>query len=236
MGQTVILGIMQPYFFPYLGYFDLINYSDEWIVFDTVQYIRKGWMNRNRIFNFQGDWQYITVPVKKHHQDTLIQDIVIHPNWQAKMIGQIEVYRKSAPYFTETKDLLDECFALSEELLSELNTKILEKVCVYLTIPFHYTYFSQMHLDIDPVTGPGDWALHIAKSLGAKEYVNPPGGESLFNSAAFEKLGMKLTIRDIPPMTYSPGKYNFIPRLSIVDVLMWNSPGDIKKYLDKQKN
>ena len=76
-GIPVRLGIMQPYFFPYLGYFDLINRTDRWIVFDTAQYIRHGWVNRNRILHSDSEWQYILVPLKKHSRKAAIKDIAV---------------------------------------------------------------------------------------------------------------------------------------------------------------
>ena len=87
----MVLGIMQPYFFPYLGYFDLINRCDKWIVFDTPQYIRHGWINRNRILHPQQGWQYIIVPVKKHKRDTPINQIEIVPPalWSPRILGQL---------------------------------------------------------------------------------------------------------------------------------------------------
>ena len=81
------LGIMQPYFFPYLGYFDLINYSNRWIIFDTVQYIRHGWINRNRILKPGEDWQYISVPLVKHQREILIKDVEISANQDWKNTG-----------------------------------------------------------------------------------------------------------------------------------------------------
>ena len=80
---------MQPYFFPYIGYFSLINYVDKLVVFDTAQYIKQGWMNRNRILQPNKAWQYIIVPVKKHKHDTAIKDIKIvsGDKWKKKIMG-----------------------------------------------------------------------------------------------------------------------------------------------------
>ena len=95
------LGIMQPYLFPYLGYFDLIHCTDRWIVFDTAQYIRHGWINRNRILHPTSGWQYFIIPVKKQSRNTPICDIQVsdNPGWRARVLGQLEHYRKRAPYF-----------------------------------------------------------------------------------------------------------------------------------------
>ena len=227
------LGIMQPYLFPYLGYFDLINYSDKWIIFDTVQYIRRGWMNRNRILSPQDGWNYIRIPVKKHHRETLIKDIFVQDqtDWRSHILGQIRHYKK-APYFTQVQDLLHSCFDSTEDRLSKINGHTLEKTCQYLGIPFHCKYFSEMDLLLGQVDGPGDWALRISEVLEATEYVNPPGGIDLFDPLKFEELGIKLTIRTFPPMQYQPWGQKFIPGLSILDVLMWNSPEQVMEYLN----
>ena len=87
---------MQPYFFPYLGYFSLIKATNNWIVIDSVQFIRHGWIERNRIFNPQSDWQYIKVPLVKHSRNTLIKNIKIRKeeNWKQKIFAQLMCYKK----------------------------------------------------------------------------------------------------------------------------------------------
>jgi len=228
------LGIMQPYFFPYLGYFDLINCSDKWIVFDSVQHIRHGWVNRNRILHPKTGWQYITVPLRKYKRNTIIKDIEISGDikWRQRILGQVQHYKKRAPYFSETYKFLEQCFAARERSISRLNVSILDKVCSYVGIPFDYEYFSEMQLELGPVEAPDEWALRISEAIEAEEYVNPSGGSALFNSSKFEALGIKLTIRNIPPLEYSCRGYKFIPWLSIIDVLMWNPPNKVKYYLD----
>ena len=229
------LGIMQPYFFPYLGYFDLINYSNRWIIFDTVQYIRHGWINRNRILKPNGDWQYVSVPLKKHSREIVIKDVEISANkdWKKQILGQLQHYKKKAPHFCETYQLVEECLSLNERSISKLNAVILGKICRLLEIPFEFEYFSKMNLELEPVKEPGDWALLISDKLGAKEYVNPPGGASIFDSARFNELGIKLTIRNMPALVYECRGYDYFPNLSIIDVLMWNSLDKVKEYLDK---
>lgn len=231
------LGIMQPYFLPYLGYFDLINYSDQWIVFDIVQYIRHGWMNRNRIHHPKEGDLYIIVPLKKRTREVLIKDVVISddPKWKAKILGQLNHYRKKAPYFKETYSIVEDCLSINEKLLSRFNTVVLEKTCSILGIDFKYDYFSEMNLEFDEVSGPGDWALKISENLRAREYVNPSGGWTIFDPEKFKSAGIKLTIRNIPPFEYSCRGYEYIPHLSIIDVMMFNSPEEIKIFLDAQK-
>ncbi len=229
----MILGIMQPYFFPYVGYFDLIDYADRWIVFDPVQYIRHGWINRNRILHPKEGWQYVTVPLRKHARETPIKDVEVNDDlpWREKIAGQLQHYRKRAPYFRETLALVEDCLALRESAIGRLNAGILAKLCTHLGIEFSFRVFSDMDLALGPIQGPGDWALEIATALGAHEYVNPPGGEAIFDRQAFAARGIELTIRRLPTLEYACRGYGFEPGLSIIDVLMWNTPGQVRQFL-----
>jgi hypothetical protein len=231
------LGLMQPYFFPYLGYFDLIYQTDLWIVFDTVQYIRRGWMNRNRVLHPHQGWQYITVPVRKHPRHTPIRAIRIADDlpWRQKIMGQLQHYRKHAPYFSQTMDLVTSCLESHETSLARLNVRCLQRVCEYLDLDFNVRFLSEMNLQLGPINAPDDWALQIALALGAEEYVNPPGGEGLYDAQKFADAGVKLTIRHLPPMEYACPGYEFIPNLSIIDVLMWNDPAQVRAHLERHR-
>jgi len=227
---------MQPYFFPYLGYFNLINSVDNWIVFDTVQYIRHGWINRNRILHPNTGWQYIIIPIRKYSRNTPIKDIEIsdQTDWRQRILGQLMHYKKQAPFFEEIFELVEDCLSIDEIALSNLNVSILQKICDRLGVQFRYLIFSKMDLRLGPIEGPGDWALRIAKALGASECINPSGGGDLFDREKFEEHGVKLTIKNYKSLEYKCGGYEFIPNLSIIDTFMWNSTAEIKAYLDDQ--
>lgn len=228
------VGIMQPYFFPYLGYFDLIRNADRWIVFDTAQYIRHGWVNRNRILRPDQGWQYVVVPLHKHSHTAPISAIEVNRSqpWRERLLGQLAHYRRRAPYYEPTIDLVRECVFSNESKLSRLNVLVLDKVCHRLGIPFRRDFFSDLGLEIGPVDHAGEWALRISEALGADEYINPPGGEDLFDRAAFARSGISLKIRHPPCMEYSCRGYAFEKHLSIIDVLMWNPPEQIAQFLD----
>ena len=231
------LGIMQPYFFPYLGYFDLINCSDQWIVFDTVQYIQNGWINRNRILHPKKGWQYIIVPIKKHSYKIPILEVETTDPviWRTRILGQLFHYHKKAPYYQKTINFVKECLETDERNLSKLNVRILSKVCSYLKLDFKYSLFSQMNLQLKPIEDSGDWALRICEALGATEYINPPKGTSLYDPQRFKDSGIKLIIQDPMDFSYSCKGYGFEPNLSVIDALMWNKPEDIKAHLDLRK-
>ncbi len=228
------LALMQPYFFPFLGHFDLMNLADEWIVFDTAQYLRSHWMNRNRILHPAGSWQYITVPVRKHPTDTPVNQVQIamQIDWQKRILRMLQHYRNRAPYYREVIDFIDDCFADASPNLSEMNIRTLAKTADALGIRTPIRVLSKIDLQLPPSLGPGDWGFEISRALGAREYVNPVGGAGLFDRDRFEKHGITLSIQDFATMTYDCPPYRFEPGLSIIDVMMWNSPKQIKHYLD----
>jgi hypothetical protein len=236
MKNNLTLGIMQPYFFPYLGYFDLINRTDRWIVFDVVKYAPKSWMNRNRILHPSEGWQYISIPVDKRAGDGVIKNVKILDVGAAqhKIRGQIEHYRKGgAPYFSAVARLLDECFSgLQGNLLRDVNVRSLALVCDYLGITFNCTNLSEMSLELPVIQHPGQWALEISCALGADVYLNPPGGRDIFRADEWKDRNIRLGFTNLVSFVYPTRHYSFIEHLSIIDVLMWNSPETVKAYLD----
>lgn len=231
------LAVNQPYFFPYLGYFDLIYKTDRWVVFDTPQYVRHGWGNRNRILHPNSGWQYVAAPLQKHPREAPMRDVLVQEGrqWRDRLCGQLVHYKKRAPYYEATADLVRECLDNYELSLARLNTAILDKVCRFLQIPFRYEFFSDMKLDLGPIEGPGDWALRISEALGASEYINRPGGEALFDRIRFKDAGIVLTIQEYENMRYPCGGYGFEPGLSIIDVLMWNTRAEVLQHLETSK-
>ena len=141
------LGIMQPYFFPYLGYFALIKYTDKWIVFDTVQYIERGWINRNRIINpTKPEDMYINIPLENHHRDILIKDVLIsnNENYKEKILSQLwTAYKKRANYFNNVYKLVEDVLSLNTRSITELNVYALKKINDYLIYHLIMKYFQK---------------------------------------------------------------------------------------------
>ncbi|WP_434677607.1 WbqC family protein [Pseudomonas sp. R1-18] len=227
------LGIMQPYFFPYLGYFQLIDSVKDGIIFDTVRYKRKSWMNRNRILNANGGWQYINVPVKTS-EGTLIKDALVidPPAAQRQICGQLLHYKSKAPFYREVMHLVDSVFSsVHDPAIGELNTRSLSVVCDYLDLNFNWATCSRMQLDLPPIQHAGQWALEISSRLGASRYVNLPGGRDIFVANEWEERGIELRFLAPSSFVYSTAPYNFEENLSILDVLMWNPPQAVKGYI-----
>jgi len=230
----VRLGVMQPYFFPYIGYFGLIAKTDKWIVFDVVQYNPKTWMTRNRILHPTNGWQYVNVPVCKASKGTLINEIKVKEPIIAlnRILGQLEHYKKSSPYYENVVKLVREGFSrAATERLVDLNVSTLSMVCEYLSIPFEWSKCSELDLDYSEVEQAGQWALKISQQLGADIYINPPGGKEIFKQDEWDNADIKLEFTEMPDFQYKTNSYNFIENLSILDVLMWNSSDSIKDYL-----
>lgn len=233
----MILGVMQPYFFPYLGYFDLISRSDQWIVFDTPQYMRQGWVNRNRILHPRESWQYIIAPLKHHTRETPINQVetVEAPDWRRKVVNQFTHYRGRAPFYREVIALVEECLTGGETRLCGVNIRSLGKVCKYLGIKWAPHILSEMGLPLGPITEASDWAVQIAVAAGASEYINPPGGAALYSEKQFTEHGITLCLQEDFSFSYACPGYTFIPKLSVLDVLMWVSAAEVKLYLDANK-
>lgn len=227
------IGMMQPYFFPYLGYFGLIHATDQWVVFDTPQYIRRGWVNRNRVLSAGADgWKYARIPVASCGKTTAICDVRIanRQDWQRDFFNSLETYRlRKAPYYQSTLKFLHDTLSLETDSLSDLLVHSLRSCCHRLQLPFHSEQFSKMNLDVSDVKLPGDWALVTSQALQASEYVNPPGGEEIFVPQKFQQANVQLKFLQPTLPAYDQGQPSFLPGLSIIDALMWNHPSDVRE-------
>ena len=231
------LGIMQPYFLPYIGYFSLIKHTDKFILFDTVQFIRHGWIERNRILKPDNGWQYIQVPlIKNNGRDTQIKDVLINNNesWQQKILAQIQHYKKKAPYYSKVIALLENIFSNRYDDIVSLNNSVLEETLEYLNIKKELLVFSRMDLNIEPVNASDEWALNICKAIdGATEYWNPQSGQSFFSKEKYDNAGIDLKFQKVELTQYNQKREIFEEGLSILDVMMFNSVEEINEMLDK---
>lgn len=230
------VGIMQPYFFPYLGYFSLIKQVDRFILFDSVQFIRHGWIDRNRVLKQNEGWLYIRAPLEKHPLETRICDIRIDNDqpWQSKILSQLSIYKKIAPFYWKVRRLVEDILATPHDGIVSLNKAALESVCGYLDMPRSFEVFSQMDLAIEKPQAPDEWALNICKALGnATEYWNPPGGQEFFDKSKYEAAGIDLKFQKPLLEQYSQTRELFEPALSIIDVLMFNPPERVIEMLDE---
>ena len=227
------VALMQPYFLPYIGYFQLIHAVDEFVVFDNVQYIRRGWMNRNRILNAQKETVYISIPVQKAHRETKIKDIVINnnSNWKETIYHQLNYYRK-APNYAFVMDFLNECLSNYQPSLSEFNTILLKKVCKLLEINTNITVFSEKFPMINEANAADEWGVKVAKALNATTYINALGGIEFYDQQKYKENSLDIQFIKTELKPYKQFHDIFIPGLSIVDVMMFNQPEEIKDMLE----
>jgi hypothetical protein len=231
------LVIMQPYLFPYIGYWQLIANSDEFIFFDVVQYNKRSWMNRNRILHPDKsiDFQYISVPIKKHDKGTLISNAILNNDekWKAKIIGQLSIYKKlRAPYYNEILTLINSIFSKDYHNLLDLSVESTKIICNYLDINLKYKVASEIEFDREIINDPGDWALSISKEEKATHYINPHGGYEIFDEDKYNQnnINLKFIKSNLTPYKQSM-RENFQAGLSIIDIMMFNSKEEIRTML-----
>lgn len=230
------VAIMQPYFMPYIGYISLIKHTDKFVLFDTVQFIRHGWIERNRVLKQDDGWMYIQAPLKKSSRDTLIKDKVINNStaWQQKILAQLQHYKKTAPYYLEVIELLNDVFSKNFESITLFNKNSLEIICSYLGFPKPICIFSEMNLKIEEATEADEWALNICNALPYDNisYINPIGGLDFFNREKYEQQGISIFFQKMHITEYNQKKETFQPGLSIIDALMFNSVAEVNEMLD----
>jgi hypothetical protein len=224
------IGIMQPYFLPYIGYFSLINAVEKFVLADDLQYIRRGWVNRNRI-KVQGCSQYISVPVKAAPRATPINKIELFSSERSIYVlrRKIEANYSRCPYFNEVKNLILN-FLVPTTNLSDLNIALIKRVCDYLKISTSIYISSELNYAASVTREKR--IQSICKTLGCTHYINSIGGIELYSKEDFSKLGLTLSFLKMNSIDYPQGQTNFVPDLSIIDVLMWNSRADVRKMLN----
>lgn len=231
------LGMMQPYFFPYLGYYALIAATDRWVVFDTAQYIRRGWVNRNRVLSTGSDgWKYVRIPTQHADRRTRIRDIQIDDsqNWRDQFIRDLDFYEvRRAPWFDETSEFLKRVLEVEHANLRDWLVESLILTCEYLELSLELDLFSKFESSMRPIRDPGHWALEMARTIDADTYINPPGGRELFDPEEFERSGVKLQFLTHRLPEYSQRQPSFVPGLSIIDVLMWNGRVQTRRMINE---
>lgn len=227
--------IMQPYLFPYIGYFQLIHAVDKFVVYDQIEYSKGGWINRNRILA-NGVDRMITLPLAKGSDFSQINERRIAPSWKEreskKMLVLIQNSYRKAPFFEPAFDLIRQCLIQENENLFEFIYHSLEKICEYLQISTPLIRSSEVETTVGKAGQ--DRVIGLVKDLGADIYINPIGGTSLYQSEVFRKEGIELFFLKANSFAYSQQHKGFVPFLSIIDVMMNNSREEIAGYLNNQ--
>lgn len=212
------LAVMQPYLFPYLGYFQLIHAADKFVVLDDVNFINRGWINRNRIIVNGADFMF-TIPVKKASQNKLIMDCELADEpWEKNFLRTIEINYKKTKNFEEVFNLIKEVVQHKEKNLSVYIANQLSGIMNYLQIN---TEFIASSFSYGTLSFKGqEKILAICKKENATQYINPIGGVEIYDNARFVSEKILLRFLKSKPFEYHQRAPSFIPNLSIIDVLM----------------
>ena len=223
------VGIMQPYFMPYIGYFQLMAAVDKYVIFDDVNYIKRGWSARNNIL-VNGQKHLFSVSVAGGSQNNLYIQVLIIDDF-TKLRKTLEMCYKKAPCYAETMELLEKVFSFEDRRFNHFIRNSFEVVFDYLGINSSFLFSSE--LSNDKQLKGKDKILDICKLLGATEYYNAIGGQELYDRMEFEENGIQLHFVNATLEAYPQFSSEFIPGLSMIDVLMMNSKEQVLSLLEK---
>lgn len=226
------LGIMQPYFFPYIGYWQLLNAVDKYVIADELNFIKNGWINRNRIL-INGEAKMITLPLHGASQNKLINEIEVAGDDAGRnnLLKTIEINYKKAPYFSNVFSVVKTILAQEEKNLAKFLEYSIREICQYLSIKTELIVLSSLNNNDD--LRRQDKVIDICKILETDEYYNAIGGQELYSYEDFASEGIILKFLKTANVKYKQYDNEFVPDLSIIDVMMFNSIEDIKKILEQ---
>lgn len=219
------LAIMQPYFFPYIGYFQLVAAVDVFIVYDNIKYTKKGWMNRNRMLQNGKDVMF-SLPLKKNsdYLDVCERELAAAFN-PDKLLNQFKGTYRSAPHFAETFPLIESIVRYQETNLFRFLHHSMLRTCEHLSIRTDIRISSDIAID-HGLKGQ-DKVLALCEAVDAETYVNTTGGIELYSKETFREKGIDLKFIKSKPLEYPQFGDTFVPWLSIIDVMMFNSTAEI---------
>lgn len=227
------IGIMQPYIFPYIGYWQLINAVDKFIVYDNIKLSKGGWINRNRIL-LNGRDIMISVPIKSESDFLDIYQRRLADSYlksREKIKNQLEAAYFNAPNFLSVIKLIHECLDYPDLNLFNFILNSINLICKYLYINTEILISSQ--IPANHYLKSRNRVIDICTVLGADQYINAIGGMDIYDKNDFEIEGIKLNFIRTNSISYFQGNENlFIPNLSIIDVMMFNTIPEITKMLD----
>lgn len=228
------IAIMQPYFFPYISYFQLINAVDTFVIYDNIQYTKKGWINRNRLI-FNNKIEYFTINLVKDSDYLDVVERKISPLFfekeSKKILNKIKQNYRKAPFFNEIYPILIKIFFLKTDNLFDYIFESLKIISDYFEIKTILIKSSSLNINHE-LKGVNK-VLGICNILNANNYINPIGGIELYNKKEFLKEGVTLNFLKSYQIKYHQFNIDFVPNLSIIDVMMFNSKEEIKEMLNK---
>lgn len=224
------LAIMQPYIFPYIGYFQLISAVDLFVFYNDVNFIKKGWINRNRILLNGNDFLF-TIPCEDVSQNKLISNtkVIFDLKERNKLLATIQQAYKRAPFFNTVYDIVGNVLSTSYTYIDEMASASVKEICRYLNIGTElkksHNYYNNSELV------QTQRIIDICLKEQADQYINAAGGAGLYSKEQFEFSGIKLNFLESKPVFYKQFDNEFVPSLSIIDVLMFNSKDSMEQML-----
>lgn len=222
---------MQPYFFPYIGYFQLMKAVDKFVVYDNIQYTKKGWINRNQFLS-NGQSQYFTLPIKKDSDYLDIKERVLAENYliqNERQLRKFENTYKKAPYYSSVYPIVEKCFSYKNKNLFDFIFNSIHEVKNYLNIDTEILISSDIEYNTNFKNT--NRVKNICKLLNANEYINPIGGTLLYDKTDFKNNSIKLSFLKANDLRYPQFNNEFVSFLSILDVLMFNGKDDMEHLL-----
>ena len=221
---------MQPYLFPYIGYFQLMNAVDKFVIYDDVNFINRGWINRNSIL-VNGEANLFTIPLKKASQNKLINQIEISDSfdWKEKLLSTLTHNYKKATNFKKVFNLISEIINIDESNISKLIYKSLLSINEYLNVNTTIIETSSVYQNSE--LKKEERIIDICKKENSEHYINPVGGIVLYSKESFQSQGIDLNFLQPRKIKYKQFNEIFINSLSIIDVLMFNSNPEVKEFL-----
>jgi len=225
------LGIMQPYFLPYIGYWQLINAVDIFVIYDNIQYTKKGWINRNRFLQ-NGHDVLFSIFLKNDSDYLNVNQRFLSPDFKKnKLIAKFQSAYSKAPMKNEIVPFISEIINCQEKNLFMYIYNSIVKICEYLELKTKIIISSSV--DIDHLLKAENKVLAICKALCAETYINPIGGIELYSKEMFKEYNVELQFIKSKPVEYKQFDNEFVPWLSILDVLMFNERETLKHYLSE---
>ncbi len=221
------ISIMQPYVFPYIGYFQLIYASDVFVFYDDVNFINRGWINRNRIL-INGKDHLFTIPCLDASQNKLIKDIEVLNNAKdlKKLLDTIQSAYKKAPQFNIVFQLIQSILEIKENItISELAIKSILLITEYLELKRDFKISSQNYTNQE--LKKADRLIDICRLEGIEHYINAAGGKAIYTKEYYKNEGINLDFLIAEKYEYLQFKNEFVPWLSIIDILMFNDKNTI---------
>jgi hypothetical protein len=230
------VAVMQPYLFPYLGYYQLVNAVDKFVFFDDVNFINKGWINRNQILQ-QNEACRFTLPLVKASQNRMINEIEIADfvKWRKDFIKQIEFNYKKAPCFAFLCSWLrDFLFSKEYKLISDLTAGSVQAIAGLLGMSTAFEFSSALNYRNEATQDGQSKILRICEMMGADSYINPKNGTGLYDMQHFKNKNISLNFIQMEDIIYRQFQADkFVPYLSMIDVLMFNDIEEARRLLNK---